>query len=179
MERRRLQAGDLAIDFSLPDLESNTPRALSEWRGKAVVLLFYRGPWCGVCQQHLGRVRKRYVEIRENGGEVVAVFPGKPEYLRPYYLERKIPFPMLADENSTVIGAYDVRNHWAFLHRGIPHPAAYVIDCNGIVRFADVRRQHFFRVPVGALVAKVDELALKTKSKRVEVASPPARATQA
>jgi peroxiredoxin len=105
MERRRLEPGDLAIDFSLPDVESNTPRALSTWRGMVVVLLFYRGPWCGVCHQHLGRVRRRYVEIRENGGEVIAIFPGRPEYLRPFYLETRMPFPMLADENSTVIDA--------------------------------------------------------------------------
>jgi peroxiredoxin len=178
MEIRRLQPGDLAIDFSLPDVESNTARELSSWRGMVVVLLFYRGPWCGVCHQHLGQVQKRYVEIRENGGEVLAVFPGKPEYLRPYYLEKKIPFPMLADEKGTAIDAYGVGNHWAFLHRGIPHPAAYVIDCDGIVRFADVRRQHFIRVPVGAIVAKVDELAGKNKSTHVEVASPPTRATR-
>jgi len=136
------------------------------------VLLFYRGPWCGVCHQHLGRVRRRYVEIRENGGEVIAVFPGKPEYLRPFYLETKMPFPMLADENSMVIDAYGVRNDWAFLHRGIPHPAAYVIDCDGVVQFVDVRWQHLFRVPVGVLVAKVDELAQTAKSTRAKAASP-------
>jgi peroxiredoxin len=154
-----LQSGDAAIDFTLPDVATGTTRALSSWRGGPVVLLFYRGPWCGVCHQHLGQVRKRYPEIREKGGEVVAVYPGKPEHLRPYYLERKIPFPILADEKSTAIDAYGVRNTWALFHRGIPNPATYVIDRDGVVRFADVRRQHFFRVPVGTLVAKVTEIS--------------------
>jgi peroxiredoxin len=160
MGRGLLRPGDSAIDFTLPDVPSGTPRALSSWRGKPVVLLFYRGPWCGVCHQHLGKVSKRYSEIRSRGGEVVAVYPGKPEYLRPYYLQRKIPFPILADERSTAIDAYGVRNTWALFHRRIPHPATYVIDRDGIVRFADVRRQHYFRVPVGTLIAKVDELSV-------------------
>jgi peroxiredoxin len=77
MGRGRLQPGDPAIDFTLPDVASSTPRALSSWRGKSVVLLFYRGPWCGVCHQHLGQVQKRYPDIRDKGGEVVAVYPGK------------------------------------------------------------------------------------------------------
>jgi peroxiredoxin len=154
-----LRQGDQAIDFTLPDVASGTPRALSSWRGTTVVLLFYRGPWCGVCHQHLGQVRKRHAEIRDKRGEVVAVYPGTPEQLRPYYLERKIPFPILADEQSAAIDAYGVRNTWALFHRGIPNPATYVIDRDGVVRFADVRRQHYFRVPVGTLVAKVNELS--------------------
>jgi len=159
MGKGLLRPGDPAIDFTLPDAASNLSRALSSWRGRSVVLLFYRGPWCSVCHHHLGLVQKRYREIQEKNGEVVAIFPGKPEHLQPYYLQRKIPFPILANENRTAIDAYGVRNTWALFHRGIPHPATYVIDCNGVVRFADVRRQHFFRVPVGALVAKVDELS--------------------
>ena len=153
-----LRQGDRAIDFTLPEVASGNPRALSSWQGRTVVLLFYRGPWCGVCHQHLGQMRKRYSEISDKGGEVIAVYPGKPEQLRPYYHERRIPFPILADERGSAIDAYGVRNTWALFHRGIPHPAAYVIDKDGIVRFADVRRQHFFRVPIGTLVAKVNEL---------------------
>jgi peroxiredoxin len=160
MGKGLLGPGDPAIDFTLPDVASGTPRTLSSWRGKPVVLLFYRGPWCGVCHQHIGKVSKRYSDIRGLGGEVVAVYPGKPEYLRPYYLERKIPFSILADQQGTAIDAYGVRNTWALFHRGIPHPAVYVIDRGGIVRFADVRRQRFFRVPVGTLVAKVHELSM-------------------
>jgi peroxiredoxin len=154
-----LRPGDVAFDFILPEAATGVPWALSSWRGRVVVLLFYRGPWCGVCHQHLGKVRKRHAEIRELGGEVVAVYPGRPEYLRPYVLERNIPFPVLADEGRTVIDLYSVRNRWTLIHHGIPHPAAYVLDRDGVVRFADVRRQHFFRVPGGSLVAQVRDLA--------------------
>jgi peroxiredoxin len=41
-----LKPGDEAIDFTLPEVATGQPRALSSWRGRAsVVLLFYRGPW--------------------------------------------------------------------------------------------------------------------------------------
>jgi peroxiredoxin len=153
-----LQPGDLAFDFILPEVATGEPRTLSSRRGRAVVLLFYRGPWCGVCHQHLGKVRKRLAEIQELGAEVVAVYPGKVEHLRPHVLESKVPFPVLADEGSAVIDLYGVRNRWALFHRGIPHPATYVIDRDGVVRFADVRHQHFFRIPVGTLVAQVRAL---------------------
>jgi hypothetical protein len=43
----------------------------------------------------------------------------------------------------------------------------------------DVRWQHFFRVPVGVLVAKVDELAQTAKSTCAKAASPAKRITRA
>lgn len=158
MSDSRPRAGDPALDFTLIEAATGQPVTLSTlWQERAVVLLFYRGPWCGVCHQHLGQVRKRYDEVRDLDGEVVAVFPGEAEYLRPYYARRKLPFPLLADEEGVVIDRYGVRITWALFHRGIPHPAAFVIDRGGVVRFADVRRQHYFRVPVGTLVARVAE----------------------
>ena len=159
MGKGLLQPGDPAIDFSLPDVASDTPRALSSCAVRQSCCCSTAAPGAASATSTSVKCGKRYPEIRDKGGEVVAVYPGKPAHLRPYYLERKIPFPLLADEQGTAIDAYGVRNTWALFHRGIPHPATYVIDGAGVVRFADVRRQHFFRVPVGTLVAKIGELS--------------------
>jgi peroxiredoxin len=159
MDASLLKPGDEAHAFNLVDAATGQSRSLSSYRGeRSVVLLFYRGPWCGVCHQHLGQVRKRYDDVKERGGEVLAIYPGTAEMLRPYVEKRKLPFPLLVDPTGETIDRYGVRNRWALIHKGIPHPSTYIIDREGVVRFADVRFQHYFRVPVNALVAELEKL---------------------
>jgi peroxiredoxin len=102
-------------------------------------------------------VQRSYDEIRRRGGEVVAVFPNKREHLLPMQQKKQYPFPVLADEGGAVVEKYGLRNHWAVVHRNIPHPATYVIDRAGVVRLADVRRNFFFRTRVPTILDALGE----------------------
>jgi peroxiredoxin Q/BCP len=49
--------------------------------------------------------------------------------------KKKITFPLLSDTDSAVIKAYDVLNKEAKgKQAGIPHPATFLIDSNGVIR---------------------------------------------
>ena len=96
--------------------------------------------------------------FRELNAEVVAVSYDPVEALAHYREKKGIQFRLLADVGSVVIDRYDLRNKWDLMHRGVPHPAAYIIDRTGRVRFADVRQNFLWRTKIGTLVDELQKL---------------------
>ncbi len=64
--------------------------------------------------------------------QVAAVSYDSVAILKKFSDKRSITFPLLADEKSTVIDAYQLRNKSS--KQGIPHPATILIDRKGVVR---------------------------------------------
>lgn len=108
---------------------------------------------------YLGQIRNRYEQFQALGAEVVAICQDAVEPLTSFREKKQIPFHLLADEGSVVIDRYDIRNTWELVHRGAPHSSAYVIDRNGIVRFADVRKNYLWRTKIGTILGALEELA--------------------
>lgn len=78
--------------------------------------------------------------------QVVAVSYDSAEVLAKFAKKRKITFPVLSDPDSKVIKAYGVLNEGARgPQAGIPHPATFLIDKQGIIRAkipGTVRKRH-------------------------------------
>jgi peroxiredoxin len=58
------------------------------------------------------------------------------EVLDRFAKKREITYPLLSDVGSRVIDAYGVRNLEAKGSRidGVPHPATFIVDKNGVIR---------------------------------------------
>lgn len=52
----RLTKDSLARDFSAPDI-TNTPVRLSDYRGKKIILGFYRNVECPFCSRRIHRIK--------------------------------------------------------------------------------------------------------------------------
>ena len=52
---------------------------LSEFRGKALWIIFYRYATCPLCNVHLFEVEKLLPALRKAGVEVIAVFESRPQ----------------------------------------------------------------------------------------------------
>src|SRR5436190_19791982 len=72
---RALKAGDSAPDFILPDAQGNPVRLYSLLREGHVVVVFYRGGWYPYCNLHLRGFERCLAQLRELGGQVVAISP--------------------------------------------------------------------------------------------------------
>lgn len=77
---------------------------------------------------------------------MVAVSYDSVDALRTFARKRKITFPLLSDEKSTLIKAFGVLNDDASgKQAGIPHPGTFVVGPNGIVHanlLGTVRQRH-------------------------------------
>jgi len=73
-----------------------------------VLLIFYRGFWCPVCNKHLASFQDSLHLLKEAGVQLIAVSPEKPEYLDKMATKTGAKFPLLYDEDYRIADAYDV-----------------------------------------------------------------------
>ncbi len=137
MKSGAVAVGGPAPDFALPATDGRE-RRLADCRGRKTVVLFYRGHWCGACRAHLGALQRCHV-LFEDAGAVVLPISSEPLAKARESVERDtLPFAVLADESLAVIDRYGVRHDDEPDGRAIARPAVFVIDREGIVRFAHV-----------------------------------------
>ncbi|PWR05654.1 peroxiredoxin [Micromonospora acroterricola] len=131
-----IDVGAEAPDFVLKD-QNNQEVRLSDFRGRRTVLLvFYPLAFTGTCQGELNEMRDNLDEYVNDAVQVLTVSVDSV-YSHKVWADREgYQFPMLADfwPHGAVAQAYGVFNDAAgFANRG-----TFVIDRNGVVRFAEL-----------------------------------------
>jgi peroxiredoxin len=158
----RVAVGQPAPDFALARYGGGTLR-LSQYRGqKNVVLVFYRGHWCPYCITQLKELRTLLDgELRTDAELLVVSIDGDAEtrmaVARIGSDGVQPDFTFLSDPDHAVIDRYGVLNP-SGSRRGIPHPAAYVIDKQGIVRWRDVQTDYKVRPTNAAILTALKQL---------------------
>lgn len=107
-EAKGLATGQKAPLFSAIDAENELFNLSQALESGPVVLIFYRGHWCPVCNKHLSSIQDSLNQILDKGATVVAVSPEKPEYLEKMSKKTKAEFRLLYDEDYKISDAYDV-----------------------------------------------------------------------
>jgi len=104
-----LQVGDIAPDFTLNN-ESGNSISLKEYLQEGPVLIvFYRADWCPYCTKHLAEFQDKINSIKANGNaRVIAISPQLPEYSKKLSEENGYTFPILYDEDHSVMKDYKV-----------------------------------------------------------------------
>jgi len=101
-----LKTGDVAPDFSLPDIHGTEVR-LAEMLAKGpAVLSFYRGGWCPFCNLELRALQKALPEINSLGASILAISPELPEKGAATQASDGLSFPVLSDRGNLVAKAY-------------------------------------------------------------------------
>ncbi len=132
--------GAPAPDFTLRDGDDKA-WALSEHRGRVVVLLFYPGDDTPVCTKQMCEVRNGWDAYVETGAEVVGISTDSVESHRRFRDHYRLPLRLLSDPGGTVSKAYGARS-WL---PGRAARAVVVIDAEGIIRYHKVERLSVFR----------------------------------
>src|SRR5688572_3713673 len=92
----RIEPGGRAPDFSVTDLEGRAHR-LADYRGKPLLLQFYRYAGCPMCDLRLHDFAREYPSLAANGLSVLAFFHSPAPRLRRHFARRPMPFPIVAD----------------------------------------------------------------------------------
>lgn len=130
--------GQQAPDFLLHDTQKNAVR-LSELKGQLVVLLFFPAAFTSVCTKELCRFRDSISQYNDINAKVFGISVDMPYSLKEYAKQQQLNFPLLSDFNKEAINAYGVSfNEFSGWMNGVAKRAAFVIDANGIVRYAEV-----------------------------------------
>ena len=100
-----LEVGADAPEFELLD-ETETPRKLSDYRGKPVVLYFYPKDDTPGCTKEACKFRDDYSAYEEAGVEILGVSADTAKSHTKFKQKYGLPFPLLADTEKEVLNAY-------------------------------------------------------------------------
>jgi len=129
--------GDRAPDFTLKnaDLEEVS---LSSMRGKNVVVLFFPLAFTSVCTEELCGVSEGIDAYKGLDAEVIGISVDSPFSLQAWAAKEGITIPLLSDFNKEVSEAYGSQYEDLLGFRGVAKRSAFVLDKEGVVRFASV-----------------------------------------
>jgi thioredoxin-dependent peroxiredoxin len=101
----RLQPGDPAPDFTLPDADGN-PVSLSGFRGRRVIVYCYPAAGTPGCTTQACDFRDNLAELNDAGVDVLGISPDSPAKLATFRDAEGLTFPLLSDEDKTVLTAW-------------------------------------------------------------------------
>jgi peroxiredoxin Q/BCP len=129
-----LKVGDKVPEFSAKDQDGNTIN-LSDFKGKKLVVFFYPRANTPGCTLEACNLRDNYEALQEAGYELLGVSADSQKKQANFKKKYNFPFPLLADEDHTVLGIFGVWGPKKFMGRefdGI-HRTTFVINGDGVV----------------------------------------------
>ncbi|MFB8176664.1 peroxiredoxin-like family protein [Streptomyces sp. NPDC055966] len=175
---RALSAGADAPRFTLPSATGRAVALDELLAAGPVVLTFYRGAWCPYCNLALRALQRYHDAIAARGARLVAVSPQIPDESLTLTEKHELAFDVLSDLGSDTAAryglAFDLTDELAAVYdafgfdlqqvngghaRTLPLPATYVIDRDGVVRWAFVDTDYTRRAEPADILTALDALA--------------------
>ncbi|MGH9132647.1 MAG: peroxiredoxin-like family protein [Ilumatobacteraceae bacterium] len=172
-----IEIGEHAPDFTLPDAHGQPVALRDHLRAGPVVVSFYRGAWCPICNSELGELTAALPRITELGARLVAISPQGPDASQQLVQRLGLGFDVLSDVDQSTIRAYRLQftldddlkriyrdigmaldEHNADASWDLPVPATFVLDAAGIVRARHVDPNYRERMPVDDIVAALEAI---------------------
>jgi thioredoxin-dependent peroxiredoxin len=130
------EVGSVAPDFTLAGSDSTDEGrrdySLADYRGQAVVLVFYPGDSTPVCTRQLTTYTEDIDSFTGAGAQVLAISPQSVQSHDDFSCKQGgFAFPLLADVDKVVGEAYGILGPLGFYRRSV-----FVVDAEGIIRYA-------------------------------------------
>ncbi|QLQ11218.1 MAG: thioredoxin-dependent thiol peroxidase [Nocardioidaceae bacterium] len=133
----RLNPGDTAPDFTLPDDRGNEV-TLSALRGKKVIVYFYPAAMTPGCTKQACDFTDSLDSLHTQGYEVLGISPDKPEKLAKFRARDHLTITLLSDPDKQVMqsyGAFGEKKLYGKLVKGVIR-STIVVDEQGVVELA-------------------------------------------
>lgn len=172
------EVGEKVKSFSAIDADGNTFNLKTALKDGPVVLLFYRGQWCPVCNRHMSQLQEQLDEIEAKGAKVIAVSPEKQENLQKTKSKTGAEFTLLYDEDYKICEDFDVafvpkeqmidaynnrleanlENAHSDSSQRIPVPATFIIDQKGKVVWRHFDRDYKERASAQEIMEALNKI---------------------
>jgi peroxiredoxin Q/BCP len=136
-DNARLQPGDPAPEFSLPDADGNTV-SLADYRGRRVIVYFYPAASTPGCTKQACDFRDHLRDLGDAGLDVVGISPDQPAKLAKFRDAEGLTFPLLSDPDRSVLtawGAYGEKKMYGKTTQGVIR-STFVVDESGKIAVA-------------------------------------------
>jgi peroxiredoxin Q/BCP len=144
--------GDQAPDFTLPGTGAAT-YSLSDFLGKPIVLVFYPGDDTPVCTKQLNAYNDGLAQFEQLDAHVVGISAQSIDSHEAFAGKHGLAFPLLADVDKTVAGAYGTLGPLGF-----PRRSVFIIDREGTIRYAHRAIAGLTYRPVSELIEELEKL---------------------
>ncbi|WP_127845829.1 peroxiredoxin-like family protein [Psychroflexus aestuariivivens] len=167
-----LKIGDNAPVITMKSSNSEEISLESLYRTQPLVVIFYRGYWCPVCNRHLSEFAERAVEIENAGAKIIAVTPETYENTEKTIDNTGIDFTVISDADGSVMTAFDVQfdvtdEYHSMIEEKLnasisetnankqatlPVPATFIIDTNGRIVYKQFNPDYKQRASVNDIL---------------------------
>ena len=148
-----LSVGERAPDFTLPGT-GGREYSLADYRGTPVVLVFYPGDDTPICTKQLNAYNEGLSQFRDVGAQVLAISAQDVDSHDRFSAKHGgFEFPLLADTDKAVAARYGTLGPIGF-----PRRSVFIVDGEGVVRYAHRAIAGLTYRPVGELVAVLETL---------------------
>jgi peroxiredoxin len=149
--------------------------------GQPSVVIFYRGGWCPYCVRHLAALAEVEADLLAAGYKLVALSPDRPAKLREKPALEKLNYTLLSDSPATAARAFglafqvpdelvakykneykiDLEGDSGQTHHLLPHPAVFIVDAGGVIRFVHFDPDYRVRLTPEKILAAARAAASK------------------
>ncbi|SEU29014.1 thioredoxin-dependent thiol peroxidase [Paenibacillus sp. NFR01] len=126
------QIGEPVPEFALPSSEGRTI-AISEYRGRKVVLYFYPKNMTPACTQEACDFRDAHERILARGAAILGISLDPPASHAKFIAKNRLPFPLLSDEDHNVcemFGVWQLKKLYGREYMGLVR-STFLIDEEG------------------------------------------------
>ncbi len=171
-----IHEGQMAPDFSLPDIKGDTVRLSDLLKSGPVVIIWYRGGWCPYCNLQLRAMTKVAPQIKSLGATLVAISPQLPDSSISTAEKDTLNFTVLSDVGNRVASEYkivytipevmleklqghlDLAGYNGSDSTQLPLAVTYIVDTTGTVRYAFLSADYRVRAEPSVIVSELQKL---------------------
>jgi len=173
-----LAVGSEAPLFSTTDHEGQKIDFAAMLEQGPLVVIFYRGQWCPVCNRYLQSFQDSLEVIKQTGAGVIAVAPETAPNVRKTIFKTELTIPVIADTSRAIMDAYEVsfdvtEDYEEKIKRGLsadiaksngaeqaflPVPATYIISREGRIAWRQFDLNYKNRASVKQIAEQVRQL---------------------
>ena len=161
------------LTFTLADGSTQTLKDL--YTAQPIVVFFYRGYWCPVCNKHLSALTKQVEAIESKGVKLVAITPETYENVEKTREQTGANFTIVSDPDNNAMIAFDVNFNVTETYQKmiqdhlkasikmtngateavLPVPATYIIDTTGKIVYRQFNPNYKDRASVDDILANL------------------------
>ncbi|PXX31367.1 peroxiredoxin-like family protein [Arenibacter sp. ARW7G5Y1] len=176
-EVKGLSVGDRAPDFNLPNAFGKKVSLYEALKSGIVIIKFYRGEWCPICNLDLREIQNYLPRIKSLGATLLAISPQRPDDALTAIQKNELEFEVLSDADQDVIKAYNLqfdpgedyhqRRDLTVLNgeglKTLPVPATFIINTNQIIEAAHVEANYTQRMGPLEIIHVLERMVKREK----------------